>query len=101
LTNKERVWDNGGAEEKGMKKEIVEFEQLEKELTNFASEYLVSVSKRVQNSIWVWHALLCEDKSGVMLEECYEADGETVAELRLNFLILLAELRKKKLDKVK
>ena len=67
----------------------------------WASEYVVSLSRTVVDGEWVWHVLLCEDKVDVKLSECHEVVGKTVEELRMNFLIRLAELRKERLDKVK
>lgn len=84
-----------------LKKDVVEYGNLLGSMSEWASEYLVSLSQTVVDGKWVWHVLLCEDKEGVKLQECHEVIGDTVEELRLNFLIRLAELRKERLDKVK
>lgn len=84
-----------------MKNEIMVYESLIRDMSGWASEYVLSLSKMVVGGEWVWHVLMCEDKVDVKLSECYEIVGRTVEELRMNFLIRLAELRKEKLDKVK
>lgn len=84
-----------------LKKDVVEYSNLLGSMSEWASEYLVSLSQTMVDGRWVWHVLLCEDKEGVKLQECHEVIGDTVEELRLNFLIRLAELRKERLDKVK
>lgn len=77
------------------------YESLKREISGWGSEYVLSLSKTVVGGRWVWHVLICEDKEGVKLQECHEVIGDTVEELRLNFLIKLAELRKERLDKIK
>lgn len=84
-----------------MKKDILEYENLMRDVSSWASEYVVSLSRTVVEGEWVWHVLMCEDKVDVKLSECNEVIGKTVEELRMNFLIRLAELRKERLDKVK
>lgn len=79
----------------------MEYENLMRDVSSWASEYVVSLSKTVLEGEWVWHVLMCEDKVDVKLNECHEVIGKTVEELRMNFLIQLAELRKERLDKVK
>lgn len=84
-----------------MKKEVLVYDELKREMSGWGSEYLLSLSQTVVDGRWVWHVLICEDKEGVKLQECHEVIGDTVEELRLNFLIKLAELRKERLDKIK
>lgn len=77
------------------------YESLMRDVSGWASEYVLSLSKTVVEGEWVWHVLMCEDKVDVKLNECYEVVGKTVEELRMNFLIKLADLRKERLDKLK
>lgn len=79
----------------------MEYENLMRDVSSWASEYVVSLSKTVLEGEWVWHVLMCEDKVDVKLSECHEVIGKSVEELRMNFLIRLAELRKERLDKIK
>jgi len=83
-----------------LKKDVVEFKEVLADMSSWGSEYLLSLSKTVIEDKWVWHLLIAYDKVGIKLEECEEVVGGTLEELRLNFLIKLADMRKKRLDKL-
>lgn len=83
-----------------LKKDVVEFKEVLADMSSWGSEYLLSLSKTVIDDKWVWHLLIAYDKVGIKLEECEEVIGGTLEELRLNFLIKLADMRKKRLDKL-
>lgn len=83
-----------------LKKDVVEFKEVLADMSSWGSEYLLSLSKTVIEDKWVWHLLIAYDKVGIKLEECEEVIGGTLEELRLNFLIKLADMRKKRLDKL-
>lgn len=83
-----------------LKKDVVEFKEVLADMSSWGSEYLLSLSKTVVEDKWVWHLLIAYDKVGIKLEECEEVIGGTLEELRLNFLIKLADMRKKRLDKL-
>lgn len=83
-----------------LKKDVVEFKEVLADMVSWGSEYLLSLSQTVVEDKWVWHLLIAYDKVGIKLEECEEVVGGTLEELRLNFLIKLAEMRKERLDKL-
>lgn len=74
--------------------------EVEKQLQDLSDDYVLVASLRPTEEKFVYHLLVAPNVLDVKLGECSEVTADSIEELRLNFLISLASLRKAKLDKL-